>query len=70
MEPYHGRIPDPARGYGGMLVHGQERVTDTARLGRMNLAVHGLSGDIKQGNTNYEDLQESIGRFDFVPMLP
>ena len=42
---------------------GQERVTATARLARLNLAVHGLSGDIKQGNTYYEDLQDSVGSF-------
>jgi type I restriction enzyme M protein len=70
LEPYHGRIYDPACGSGGMFVqsarfveehhknptaeisvHGQERVTDTSRLARLNLAVHGLSGDIRQGNT-------------------
>jgi type I restriction enzyme M protein len=89
LEPYHGRILDPACGSGGMFiqsarfveahqknptaeisVHGQERVTDTARLARLNLAVHGLSGDIKQGNTYYEDLQDSVGRFDFVLANP
>lgn len=89
LEPYHGRIFDPACGSGGMFiqsarfveahqknptseisVHGQERVTDTARLARLNLAVHGLSGDIKQGNTYYEDLQDSVGRFDFVMANP
>jgi len=62
-------------GYSGdpikeISVHGQERVTDTARLARLNLAVHGLSGDIKQGNTYYEDLQDSVGRFDFVLANP
>jgi type I restriction enzyme M protein len=51
-------------------VHGQERVTDTSRLARLNLAVHGLNGDIKQGNTYYEDLQDSVGRFDFVMANP
>jgi type I restriction enzyme M protein len=89
LEPYHGRIFDPACGSGGMFiqsarfvevhqknptseisVHGQERVTETARLARLNLAVHGLSGDIKQGNTYYEDLQDSVGRFDFVMANP
>ena len=89
LEPYHGRILDPACGSGGMFiqsahfleehrknptsdisVHGQERVTDTARLARLNLAVHGLSGEIKQGNTYYEDLQDSVGRFDFVMANP
>jgi type I restriction enzyme M protein len=89
LEPYHGRIFDPACGSGGMFiqsarfveehrknptaeisVHGQERVTDTSRLARLNLAVHGLSGEIKQGNTYYEDLQDSVGRFDFVMANP
>jgi type I restriction enzyme M protein len=89
LEPYHGRILDPACGSGGMFiqsarfveehrknpttdisVHGQERVTDTSRLARLNLAVHGLNGDIKQGNTYYEDLQDSVGRFDFVLANP
>jgi type I restriction enzyme M protein len=31
----------------------------------MNLAVHGLAGDIRQGNTYYEDLHNSPGKFDF-----
>lgn len=29
----------------------------------------GLCGDIKQGNTYYEDLHDSIGSFDFVPAI-
>lgn len=32
----------------------------------MNLAVHGLSADIKQENTYYEDIHNSLGKFDFV----
>ncbi len=39
---------------------------ETVRLCRMNLAVHGISGDVKQGNNYYEDILESLGRFDFV----
>lgn len=89
LQPYHGRIFDPASGSGGMFVQsarfvqnhqkdpgrelsvfGQERVADTIRLAKMNLAVHGLSGDIRQGNTYYEDLHESPGRFDFVMANP
>ena len=40
------------------------------RLCKMNLAVHGLSGDIRQGNTYYEDLHKSVGKFDFVMANP
>jgi type I restriction enzyme M protein len=36
----------------------------------MNLAVHGLSGDIKQGNSYYEDIHNSLGQFDFVMANP
>jgi type I restriction enzyme M protein len=36
----------------------------------MNLAVRGLSGDIKQGNTYYDDIHKSLGKFDFVMANP
>ncbi len=42
-------------------------------LAKMNLAVHGLGGDIRQGNTYYEDLHASTaggGKFDFVMANP
>lgn len=51
-------------------MHGVERVTETIRLAKMNLAVHGLSGDIREGNTYYEDPHESLGKFDFVMANP
>jgi len=89
IEPYHGKMYDPASGSGGMFVqsakfverhkanpnkeisiYGQEKVAETIRLCKMNLAVHGLSGDIKQGNTYYEDIHKSIGKFDFVMANP
>ncbi len=89
IEPYHGRIYDPACGSGGMFVqsakfverhkknpsaeisvYGQEKVAETVRLCKMNLAVHGLSGDIRQGNTYYEDIHNSTGKFDFVMANP
>lgn len=89
IEPYHGRILDPACGSGGMFVHsahfverhrkspgeelsifGQEKTGDTVRLAKMNLAVHGLSGDIREGNSYYEDPHDSLGRFDFVMANP
>ena len=36
----------------------------------MNLAVHGLSGDVQSVNTYYEDPFGSVGRFDFVMANP
>lgn len=51
-------------------IYGQEKVAETIRLCKMNLAVNGLSGDIKQGNTYYEDIHKSLGRFDFVMANP
>lgn len=51
-------------------IFGQEKTAATIRLCKMNLAVHGLSGDIKQGNTYYEDIHNSFGKFDFVMANP
>jgi type I restriction enzyme M protein len=36
----------------------------------MNLAVHGLEGDIKKAISYYEDLHESVAKFDFVLANP
>jgi type I restriction enzyme M protein len=36
----------------------------------MNLAVHGLSGDIRQANSYYENVHNCRGRFDFVMANP
>lgn len=49
-----------------LSIHGQERVDATVRLARMNLAVHGLEGEIKQGNAYFEDLHNAVGRFDYL----
>jgi type I restriction enzyme M protein len=38
-----------------LAIHGQEKVAATVNLCRMNLAVHGLEGDIRQAITYYED---------------
>ena len=89
MEPFSGKIYDPACGSGGMFVqsarfveehrksgagvlsvYGQEKTGETMRLARLNLAVHGLTGDIRQGNTFYEDLHSSVGKFDFALANP
>jgi type I restriction enzyme M protein len=89
IEPFHGRILDPACGSGGMFVqsarfiaehkknpsselsiHGQEKTSETVKLCRMNLAVHGLEGDIREANSYYEDLHNATGMFDFVLANP
>jgi type I restriction enzyme M protein len=88
IEPYRGRIYDPACGSGGMFVqsaafierhkqsttgisiYGQEKTAETVRLANMNLAVHGLSGDIQQANSYYDDVFNSTGYFDYVMANP
>jgi len=89
IEPFHGRVFDPACGSGGMFVqcakfverhqgsatrelsvYGQEQKEVTVPLARMNLALHGLSGDIRLGNSYYDDLHHSAGAFDFVMANP
>jgi type I restriction enzyme M protein len=92
LEPYHGRILDPACGSGGMFVQsarfiaahkkdpakelaifGVEKVDETGRLARMNLAVHGLEGDIRHGgniNSYYDDPHAATGTFDFAIANP
>jgi len=39
---------------GDVSIYGQERVNDTVRLCKMNLAVHGIEGDVRQGNSYYD----------------
>ncbi len=107
IEPFHGRILDPACGSGGMFVQsarfvaehqppspsgrgaggegysgdparelaicGVEKTDETGRLCRLNLAVHGLEGDIKHGgniNSYYDDPHNATGAFDFVLANP
>jgi type I restriction enzyme M protein len=89
LEPYHGKIFDPACGSGGMFVHcaefvkrhhknptreigifGTEKMSDNQKLARLNLAVHGLSGDIRIANSYYEDPHGMVGKFDFVMANP
>jgi type I restriction enzyme M protein len=36
----------------------------------MNLAIHGLEGDVREANSYYEDLHQSTGQFDFVLANP
>jgi len=92
LEPFHGRILDPACGSGGMFVQsarfvaehkknpaselsvfGVEKTDETGRLARMNLAVHGLEGDIHHGgevNSYYDDPHNAVGAFDFALANP
>lgn len=92
IEPFHGRILDPACGSGGMFVQsarfvaehqknpaaelaicGVEKTDETGRLCRLNLAVHGLEGDIRHGgnvNSYYDDPHSATGQFDFVLANP
>ncbi|MGH1461176.1 MAG: type I restriction-modification system subunit M [Neptuniibacter sp.] len=99
IEPFHGKVFDPACGSGGMFVScanfveehalsqgqssqeqsdasdhlsifGQEKTGDTVRLSKMNLAVHGLQGDVREGNSYYEDIHSCAGNFDFVMANP
>jgi len=91
IEPFSGRVFDPACGSGGMFVQsfefikhhqkngndasrkimicGQEKEESTLKLCKMNLAVHGLEGDIRIGNTYYENIFKNQ-RFDFVMANP
>jgi type I restriction enzyme M protein len=45
-------------------------VTETQRLARMNLAVHGLGGTIREANSYYEEPFPIVGHFDFVMVNP
>lgn len=50
--------------------YGQEKTTTTIRLANMNLAVHGLEGDIREANTFYQDEHELFEKCDFVMANP
>ena len=50
--------------------YGQEKTNTNTKLAKMNMAVHGLDGDIVQGNTFYEDKHELVGKCDFVMANP
>ena len=87
LEPYEGRVLDPACGSGGLFVqsaqfvaahggrtralsvYGQENNQATWRICRMNLAIHGLSGNVKLGNTLLDDQHKDL-RADFVLANP
>lgn len=50
--------------------YGQEKTGTTVRLAKMNLAVHGLEGDIREANSYYADEHELVGKCDFVMANP
>ncbi|MDX2248524.1 MAG: class I SAM-dependent DNA methyltransferase [Bacteroidia bacterium] len=50
--------------------YGQEKADLNTKLAKMNLAVHGLEGNIQEGNTFYEDKHDLVGKADFVMANP
>ena len=50
--------------------YGIEKNPTTIRLANMNLAVHGLEGNIQKAITYYEDPHELLGKCDFVMANP
>ena len=50
--------------------YGMEKNPTTIRLANMNLAVHGLEGNIQKAITYYEDPHELFGKCDFVMANP
>jgi len=84
LEPYEGRVFDPAcgscglfiqsadfvRAHGGrpqeISIYGQELAITNWRIGRMNLAIHGLSGNIKGGESSLTNDQHPGLRADFI----
>ena len=50
--------------------YGMEKNPTTIRLAKMNLAVHGLEGDIQKAISYYEDPHDFCGKADFVMANP
>jgi type I restriction enzyme M protein len=83
LEPVEGVVFDPCCGSGGMFVqsdlfarhnhllsfYGQESKEFTYRLGRMNLFIHGLDGEIRLGNSYIAD-QHARLQADYVLANP
>ena len=89
LEPFKGRVFDPACGSCGLFVqsarfveahggrpdeisiYGQERNQATWRIGQMNLAIHGLSGEVKytEGGSLLDDAFPAL-KADFVMANP
>lgn len=87
LEPYEGRVFDPACGSCGLFIqsaefvaahgkeaqnlslYGQELNQATWRIGRMNLAIHGFSGQIELGNSLLDDKHSGL-RADYILANP
>lgn len=53
-----------------LTFYGLEKNATTIRLAKMNLAVHGLEGDIQKAITYYEDPHELLGKASFLLSNP
>ncbi|WP_245601534.1 N-6 DNA methylase [Sedimentitalea nanhaiensis] len=53
-----------------LTFYGMEKNPTTIRLAKMNLAVHGLEGDIQKAISYYEDPHKDQGPFDYVMANP
>lgn len=53
-----------------LFVYGAEKTLETVKLAKMNIAVNGLRGDIRQANSYYEDIHNGFCRFDYVLANP
>jgi len=53
-----------------LTFYGLEKNATTIRLAKMNLAIHGLEGDIQKAITYYEDPHELLGKASFVLSNP
>jgi type I restriction enzyme M protein len=83
LEPISGTVFDPACGSGGMFIqseeytprkhslsfYGQENVTNTVRLGKMNVLLHGINADIQLGDSLLNDQFPDL-KADFVIANP
>ena len=61
----HGQSPTER-----LTFRGLEKNATTIHLAKMNLAVHGLEGNIQQAITYYEDPHELVGQADYVMANP
>ncbi len=87
LEPYEGRVLDPACGSCGLFIqsaefikrhggrarkisiYGQEQNQATWRIGRMNLSIHGLAGDVRLGDSLLDDQHPGL-KADYVLANP